>query len=509
MRGLRRAFPAAALPELLPGEPAAGAEACFAACTEVTQVIERVARLRAVVISIDDAEEADAASLLRTELAARTLGRHRIVLVVAYRDLPSALRRLAPTLRELRRASVVERVRMAGFDRDAVAALAEHFLARRMAEPLVAHLHQWTGGNPLLLAEVLRSLDPATLTAFEREPGAVRVPDAVGETLLGQVAALSPEGAQILRAAAVLGREFEVTALAAVAAVAGEPLLRGLDEAVAVGVLFERDGRHRFAYGIVADLLYGATASAERLRLHERAAAALPALPDAAARGAAIDHHRRAAHALSGDAGHGADVVGEAAVPRRTRFRCDGEYWTIAFDGLEVRVRDGRGIRFLAQLLFQPYKQLHAVELVASSAFVTRERADLPAVTDVCAVPLELGDAGVLLDARARSSYRRRLEELRGELSEAEARHDRGATDRLRREADFLTTELLEAMRGRRAANHAERARIVVTKAVKSALHRLAAVHPRLAAHLQATVRRGYFCVYMPDPRMPITWSRE
>src|SRR5262245_60397424 len=329
MRGLRRAFPAAALPELLPGEPAAGAEACFAACTEVTQVIERVARLRAVVISIDDAEEADAASLLRTELVARTLGRHRIVLVVAYRDLPSALRRLAPTLRELRRASVVERVRMAGFDRDAVAALAEHFLARRMAEPLVAHLHEWTEGNPLLLTEVLRSLDPATLTAFEREPGAVRVPDAVGETLLGQVAALSPEGAQILRAAAVLGREFEVTTLAAVAAFNGEPLLRGLDEAVAAGLLVEGDGRHRFAHDIMADVLYSTTAAVERLRLHERATAALAAHPATAERAAAIEHHRGAALALGGAAGRGADVAGQpvdgvrqdvAAGRTRTRF---------------------------------------------------------------------------------------------------------------------------------------------------------------------------------------------
>ena len=96
LRGLRRAFPAAASPKLLAGEPAAGAEACFATCAEVAQVLERVARQRAVVISIDDAEEADAASLLLTELVARTVGRQRIVLVVAYRDVPSALRRLAP-----------------------------------------------------------------------------------------------------------------------------------------------------------------------------------------------------------------------------------------------------------------------------------------------------------------------------------------------------------------------------------------------------------------------------
>jgi hypothetical protein len=63
--------------------------------------------------------------------------------------------------------------------------------------------------------------------------------------------------------------------------------------------------------------------------------------------------------------------------------------------------------------------------------------------------------------------------------------------------------------RGRRAGDHAERARLTVTKAVKSALRQLTAVHTRLTAHLQATVQRGYFCVYTPDPRTPITWSRE
>ena len=133
----------------------------------------------------------------------------------------------------------------------------------------------------------------------------------------------------------------------------------------------------------------------------------------------------------------------------------------------------------------------------------------MPAVADACAVRLGLGDAGAKLDARARSAYRERFLQLRDELSEAEARHDLGTIDHLRREADFLTTELLESTRGRRAADHGERARLVVTKAVKSALCRLAVVHPRVAAHLQATVRRGYFCVYTPDPRTPITWSRE
>src|SRR5262249_2855000 len=144
LRGLRRATAAAT-----------GADGTSTVCSEVAHLAERVARQRAVVIAIDDAEEADDASLLLTELVARTVRRQRIVLAVAYRDVPLALRRLAPTLRELLRASVVERVRVAGLDHDAVVALSERVLARRLPEPLVAHLHQWTDGNPLLLTELL------------------------------------------------------------------------------------------------------------------------------------------------------------------------------------------------------------------------------------------------------------------------------------------------------------------------------------------------------------------
>jgi hypothetical protein len=51
-----------------------------------------------------------------------------------------------------------------------------------------------------------------------------------------------------------------------------------------------------------------------------------------------------------------------------------------------------------------------------------------------------------------------------------------------------------------------ERARLAVTKAFKIALARIGAAHPGLGRHLDATVRRGYACVYLPDPRTPIAW---
>lgn len=59
------------------------------------------------------------------------------------------------------------------------------------------------------------------------------------------------------------------------------------------------------------------------------------------------------------------------ADPQETRddreafLRCEGEYWTIAFDGRLVRLRDRRGLRYLEVLLRHPGRPFHVTELLA------------------------------------------------------------------------------------------------------------------------------------------------
>jgi non-specific serine/threonine protein kinase len=53
----------------------------------------------------------------------------------------------------------------------------------------------------------------------------------------------------------------------------------------------------------------------------------------------------------------------------------------------------------------------------------------------------------------------------------------------------------------------AERARIAVTKGIKATLARIRAGNPTLGLHLNASVKRGYVCVYRPDPRSPMQWD--
>jgi hypothetical protein len=119
---------------------------------------------------------------------------------------------------------------------------------------------------------------------------------------------------------------------------------------------------------------------------------------------------------------------------------------------------------------------------------------------------------GALLDATAKAAYQARLTELGAELEAAEGGNDPARTARARAERDFLVAELARAVglggRDRRAASHAERARLNVTRAIRAAMANLARANPSLGRHLAATIRTGRYCSYTPDPRAPIAWKR-
>lgn len=194
-------------------------------------------------------------------------------------------------------------------------------------------------------------------------------------------------------------------------------------------------------------------------------------------------------------------------------FHREGQYWTVVYDGSLVRLRDSKGLRHLSRLLANPGREFHVVDL---------EREHNPAVPAgsgprLLSAPAELeersdlGDAGELLDDKAKAEYKARLEDLRAELDEAERFNNPVRATSIREEIDFIVSELARAVglggRDRRAASHAERARLNVTRAIKAALDNIAKNHPSLGLHLRSTIRTGRYCSYVPDPRAPIMWE--
>ncbi len=45
-------------------------------------------------------------------------------------------------------------------------------------------------------------------------------------------------------------------------------------------------------------------------------------------------------------------------------FRREGDYWSVVFEGQIVRLRDMKGVRYLARLLANPGREFHVVDLV-------------------------------------------------------------------------------------------------------------------------------------------------
>ncbi len=192
---------------------------------------------------------------------------------------------------------------------------------------------------------------------------------------------------------------------------------------------------------------------------------------------------------------------------RRTSFRRDGEYWSIDYEEDTFRLKDSKGLRYLARLLREPGRELHALDLVAGERPGVRPvRTPEPGLASSSP-----GDMGETLDAQAKAEYRRRLDELEDELDEAQAFGDPERLARAQEERDFLVGELVGAIglggRDRRMGSPAERARVSVTRAIRSALARIHEHSPALGDHLERTIHTGTFCSYAPDPRAPADWQ--
>jgi Bacterial protein of unknown function (DUF899) len=209
-------------------------------------------------------------------------------------------------------------------------------------------------------------------------------------------------------------------------------------------------------------------------------------------------------------------ATAEAAAPKaaRNRYRQEGEYWTVCYEGSVVRLKDAKGLRHLARLLAHPAREFHAVDLAAGGQAGQAPPGGprgWPRGGEL-EVRRNLGDAGALLDATAKAAYKARLDELRADLEEAEGFNDPVRAARARAEVDALTGELARGVglggRDRRAASHAERARLNVTRAIRATMANLARANPALGRHLASTIRTGRYCSYTPDPRAPIAWER-
>jgi len=263
----------ALFPDLPEREAPDSESARFRLFDAVGAFLTAAARSRPLVLALDDMHAADEPSLLLLRFLAREIGQSRVLLVVAYRDVdPTVAEPLALTLAELRREPITQRIALEGLSEPAVAEYIEAAGGSVPSRALVDAIHAETEGNPLFVGEMVRllvqegRLDAETVDSLG-------VPEGIREVIERRLRHLSRECFDLLTLACALGREFDLSALAALSGTSSDELLGLLDEAMAarvVSTLPGVPGRMRFEHALIRDTAYDSLTAARRAQLHHR-----------------------------------------------------------------------------------------------------------------------------------------------------------------------------------------------------------------------------------------------
>ncbi|MDD7968789.1 AAA family ATPase [Actinomycetospora lemnae] len=236
-------------------------------------LVANLAEHAPVLLVVDDAHLADAASLRALAYLARRVAELPVALVLAAQ---TPVGHVEPAVLDaLRGAEVATVLRPGPLSRVAVATLVADALAH--AAPAVADAcHEATGGNPLLVRALL---------AAAAETGTdLAAPGAVAELAPGVVAAFvdrrlreaGDDAVAVAGAVAVLGTAAELRHVAAVSGLEADAVARAADTLAATRLL--RPGRPlAFAHSLVEQAVADRLDPATRHRAHRRAAAALDA----------------------------------------------------------------------------------------------------------------------------------------------------------------------------------------------------------------------------------------
>jgi DNA-binding CsgD family transcriptional regulator len=236
--------------------------------------LRRLVAARPVLVAVDDVQWLDAESAAALAYAGRRLRDERAGLLLT-RRAPLA----SPFVDELRRSLPADRYRELEIEPLAVAALHEvvvEHLGVALPAPLLAEVHEASGGNPFYALEIVRMLQRSEVLVEAGRP--LPVPESLQDLVHGRLLALPAESRDFLLAAAAQS-PASVELAEAASGVARE---RGLAPALAASVVVLDGERIHFTHPLLAAAAYELAAPGRRAELHARLA---DLVDDAEARG--------------------------------------------------------------------------------------------------------------------------------------------------------------------------------------------------------------------------------
>ena len=231
--------------------------------------IEAAARRRPLVIVLEDLHWSSTSLLDLLESALEPHGRSAMLTVALAR----------PELHERARSwSTLGRDHLSlwlePLEAPAITELVHHLLGSA-SDDVVRGVVTRSEGNPFFAVELTRSILDQHRSARDvraSDPAVVALPDTVQATVLARIDLLPTVAARALRVAAVLGRAFRASGIAAVSGDAADAMDVALELLVARDLLRWTDTDElAFRHMIIREVAYGTLTRAERARLHAAA----------------------------------------------------------------------------------------------------------------------------------------------------------------------------------------------------------------------------------------------
>ena len=329
--------------------------------TNIRDFLARSSQFMPLIIFLDDLQWADQSTLQLTQFLAQHLAALPILMIGAFREsephtalegkgvFQAIIDRVRGQAREIVSPQAVQaaldglvaerlarRIALRPFIPAEVQALLATLGPPNPPARLVQEFADHTGGNPFFIVELFRHLKEEGRLFDARHQwtrgidlGTVEVSESVRGVLERRLQRVSPDALKVLKAAALIGREFEPDVLEAIAETGADALTRALDEGERARILKGPSGRRdvswRFTHELIRHALAAGIPRLNRQRLHLRTAEALAALNQKSlVCTSAIAHHlycagrladpTRTAHALiaAGEAAHALYATHEA-----------------------------------------------------------------------------------------------------------------------------------------------------------------------------------------------------
>jgi len=236
---------------------------------------------RPLLVYLDDAHWADSGSLGLFRHLARQLRSRPIMLLATYRESElDEARPLNKVLLDVSREPQTTRLKLYRLTMEQTEQLLALFFQEDITTDFLEGIYRETDGNPFFIEEVCKALVESGKLNFKDgswdrpDMSELGIPQSVRVAIQSRVGKLLPETQEILRQAAVLGRQFEFDTLVDASEFDEDSVIAALEEADRAQLIDERSENGRlifaFSHALIPSTLVEGLRTLQCRRLHRR-----------------------------------------------------------------------------------------------------------------------------------------------------------------------------------------------------------------------------------------------